>query len=474
MDSFKAEKTASDLKGKAVRGWVVGDLIDHGKSALVLRAKREGRDGALKVFDPEIIRKFGAEEQTGRVQRELALVGQVHPNLVRVLDGGTCEETGCVFIVMEYIEAPNLASVLDQVPRERIADIIRQVADAARFLEGLKLAHRDIKPANIAISPDFTKATLLDLGVVRPFGVDDLTDGAKREFVGTLRYSPPEFMYRREEDSPDGWRAVTFYQIGGVLHDLIMGRPLFSEFSPYTRLVSAVERETPRIEAIGVPPRLVKLALTCLAKDPRDRLTCLDWDDFEEASEPADIESRRTAIRKKLDSARVRRKGEGSAAAPDADDEVRRTLSGLRDSIKMLVLHECAQSDLYPPCEKREYGGVSPDICHFLAHFDEAPDAVLGQMAICLTLKLRDAQSKSIELSASAALLPTGEDDSFVRGLPPVRLYSGAYVEKEMEEVIAGLLTQVLDASLDLCESRPGRIAEAEPLLHNTEGETSE
>ncbi len=467
---MKADTIAIQLKGRPVGGWIAGDRLGHGKSALVLKATRGGQVGALKVFDRELIRKFGEGTQKARVKRELGLVGETHPNLVRVLDGGTCSETGNVFVVMEYIEAPNLASALDQVPRERIGDIIRQVADAARFLEGLKLAHRDIKPANIAISHDFSKATLLDLGVVRPFGVDKLTDGDRQEFVGTLQYSPPEFMYRREDDSPDGWRAVTFYQIGGVLHDLIMGRPLFSEFAPYTRLVRAVERETPRIEADDVPPRLVRLARTCLTKDPRDRLRCLDWGDFGEPGEPADIEDRKSGIRKKLDSARVRRKGRGSAATPEANDGVRRTLSELRDSIKMLIQHECAESSLYPPCEKREHGGASPDVCHLLVLFAEIPDAVLGQMSIWLTLKLHDAQSKSIELSASAALLPTGGNDSFLRNLLPVRLYLGAYVDREMQEVVAGLLTQVLDASLDLCESRPDGIAEPEPVLHRTGG----
>ena len=46
-------------------------------------------------------------------------------------------------------------------------------------------------------------------------------DPKSRYFLGTLRYASPEFLLRREQDSPDGWRAVTTYQIGTVLYEMI-------------------------------------------------------------------------------------------------------------------------------------------------------------------------------------------------------------------------------------------------------------
>jgi len=76
------------------------------------------------------------------------------------------------------------------------------------------------------------RLVLLDFGVLRPIGKPGLTDGTgHRSFIGTLQYSSPEFLLRKEEDSLLGWRAVTIYQIGGVLHDLVIRRPLFADFA---------------------------------------------------------------------------------------------------------------------------------------------------------------------------------------------------------------------------------------------------
>jgi hypothetical protein len=66
----------------------------------------------------------------------------------------------------------------------------------------------------VAISHDFEHCTLLDLGVIRPVGIAEITDERQRHFIGTLRYSPPELLIREEQDTPEGWRAITFYQLG--------------------------------------------------------------------------------------------------------------------------------------------------------------------------------------------------------------------------------------------------------------------
>ena len=118
-----------------------------------------------------------------------------------------------------------------------ILPLIAQVASAAQFLEDNGLAHRDIKPENIGVSDDFSHATLLDLGVLRPVGLSNITDeGEQKAFVATLRYSPPELLYREEEDNVEGWRVITFYQLGAVLHDMIMRYPIFREYGdPYAR-----------------------------------------------------------------------------------------------------------------------------------------------------------------------------------------------------------------------------------------------
>lgn len=190
MDSTTAKRLIAELMGKEIGGWKIKSHRGQGHSAVVFDAVRDGEVGALKVFDPDLVDRSGKGKQIARINRELALRGESHPHLVRVLDGGLCTKTDYLFIVMELLDSPNLASVIDTLPRDRIRPVISQVASAAKFLEDRRIVHRDIKTDNIAISPDFKHATLLDLGVIRPLDLttaEPSSDGRRKSFVGTLR-----------------------------------------------------------------------------------------------------------------------------------------------------------------------------------------------------------------------------------------------------------------------------------------------
>ena len=246
MDKETASRISATLLGKTIGGWSIVSYINHGKSAVVFRALRSGQESALKILDPEIVARHGRDAQLARIKRELSLVGKSHPNLVAVYDGG--EDGQFLFVAMEYFPGRNLAEALPDIPSSEVRSLISQIASAAKFLEDSSFAHRDIKPENIGLSPDMKLAKLLDLGVIRPLDLSNITDeGDQRYFIGTLQYSPPDFLFREEEQSVEAWRAITFYQLGGALHDMLMRKPLFEDFkNPYARLVRAVEREIPR------------------------------------------------------------------------------------------------------------------------------------------------------------------------------------------------------------------------------------
>lgn len=296
MDKHAAEKLKADLLGKPVGGWSVEEYINHGKSAAVFKAVKGSQMAALKVFDPELVDRYGRDNQRKRIERERSLVGKHHPNLVQIYDGG--EDGEYLYVAMEYFPGKNLAEVLKDIPEREIRPLIAQIASAAKFLEDAAYAHRDIKPENIGISKDMKHAKLLDLGVVRPFDLSNVTDeGEQRFFVGTLQYSPPELLFCEEEQSLEGWRAITFYQLGGVLHDLLTREPLFKKFkNPYGRLVRAVEREIPLIAAKDTNADLRLLAQNCLAKNPGHRLSTVRWDDFNPPQEADSLDAVRRRI----------------------------------------------------------------------------------------------------------------------------------------------------------------------------------
>lgn len=283
MDEFQARALSADLIGKSIAGWHVRSEINHGKSAVVFRASKGTSEAALKVFAADIIERFGVASQLTRIAREQRLRNHGHPHLVNILDGGKCPDTGHLFVVMEYIDAPTLSSAIPHLPRSRIAPIIAQVASAAKFLADRDIGHRDIKPDNIAVTRDYERAVLLDLGVIKPTADAAITDTTSgREFIATLRYSSPEYLMREEDDdTPTAMSALAFYQLGGVLHDMIMRSPLFSEHSsPWPRLVRAILHTQPHIYAADVTPHLIHVASNALLKDPERRLSAVAWEDF--------------------------------------------------------------------------------------------------------------------------------------------------------------------------------------------------
>jgi serine/threonine protein kinase len=282
MNESLAKKKAAQLYGKRIGGYVIDKYIACGKTAYVCKGSDGIQDVAVKIFETDIMAFEEIEELKVRLERQLSIRELSHPNLVRIFDGGYSEEHDCYFLVMQWLDAPRLSDIIKEIPRAYVGSIITQIASAAEFLEGLEIAHRDIKPDNIVVSRDFSRATLLDLGVIRPVGKKGITDASDSiRFLGTARYSPLEFLLRKEEDSQLGWRAVTFYQVGAVLHDIIMRYPIFEgQAEPSAALIHAVEFVNPPIHAEDVDIDLVHLAKICLLKEPKLRIEHLTWDSF--------------------------------------------------------------------------------------------------------------------------------------------------------------------------------------------------
>jgi hypothetical protein len=82
MDAARAKRMIEELQGRTVGEWTVTEFSGTGKSAIVFKATRGREICALKIFDPELIDRFGKDVQKNRIDRELSLRGKCHPNLV--------------------------------------------------------------------------------------------------------------------------------------------------------------------------------------------------------------------------------------------------------------------------------------------------------------------------------------------------------------------------------------------------------
>lgn len=277
MDTLKAADLESIFLRSKFGPYLVKRLINFGKSAAVFHAIHpDGYPCALKVFDNELIQRYGEEIQLDRIKKEISLKEHSIPNLVRILDGGQSDVEGIIYhyIVMEYIEGLNIKEFYEKKSYD--VEFIRQalkvligVTDA--LMTQYQIAHRDIKPENVMVREN-GEIVLMDLGVIRILTSESFTDLEKKEFIGTLLYASPEFLLRDEQDTVEGWRAVNLYQIGGVLHDLIMRKGLFSDISPYAKQVEAVLYTIPEISHSDYPFQLIQLTRDLLGKDWKNRL----------------------------------------------------------------------------------------------------------------------------------------------------------------------------------------------------------
>ena len=461
----RAEDLHRQLRGRSVGNWHVQELIRYGKSAAVFRAHNSQRTAALKIFDPELVARYGELTQLTRIKRELSLRGRCHQHLVQIYDGGKCPTTNYHFLVMQHVPGNPLSAILNTIQRTRIPVLLQQLASAAKFLEDNHLVHRDIKPDNIVIDPDTGDATLLDLGVLRPISFESsATDDGEDHFVGTLQYSPPEFLLREEEDTFDGWRAVTFYQLGAVLHDLIEGHPIFVECrAPYARLVNAVQDTAPIFQATDVP-ELVRLAQNCLVKSPTTRLQLVTWNDF---LCPQQGHSLGVLAKQRMAELGRRTSFSRTTDQDQAHWDASRKHNELADNIEMWLRQWCVDQDLIPPFEIITPRAPSPTV--FILELRFRPDVTYGlrhHFLIHIEVRLVDLDINAVEILADAMLsasLPSPQDRKLFS------LHRGTATEKALYSVFQDAIYPALElATMESAE--PGRI-NIEQLFTSGEGQ---
>ncbi len=149
------------------------------------------------------------------IREAKAIAALKHPNIVGIYDFG--EGFGSLYLAMEFLEGPNLQTMLRTDPerihrswREWFVQASRGVA--AAHAKGI--LHRDIKPANLMLDEHGT-LRILDFGLARA----EADSGATSKLIGTPAFFPPELL-RGEPPTP----ASDVYSLGATFYTLATGR----------------------------------------------------------------------------------------------------------------------------------------------------------------------------------------------------------------------------------------------------------
>lgn len=208
------------VPGSSVGRWTI--LRQHGRGGMATVYEAERADGvytqraALKVLR----RGLDTEDLVRRFVRERQILSSLtHPNIARLLDGGSTTD-GRPYLVMEFVEGEPitkwvLSRALD-VPQR--LQVFLGVADAVHAAHRQLVVHRDIKPSNVLVDEN-GRVRLLDFGIARL--LED--EGESERTIAGSRVLTPDYASPEQLRDEAITTASDVYQLGLLLHEALTG-----------------------------------------------------------------------------------------------------------------------------------------------------------------------------------------------------------------------------------------------------------
>ena len=194
----------------------------------------------------EVIARFEAERQA------LALMD--HPNIARVLDGGTTA-SGRPYFVMDLVKGIPITEFCDQkqLSMEARLRLFMQVCAGVQHAHQKGIIHRDLKPSNVLVTLEQGQPVpkVIDFGIAKAMG-EKLTERTLftrfEQLIGTPAYMSPE---QAEWGGVDIDTRSDIYSLGALLYELLTGTTPFEKET----LAHAALDEVRRMIRETDPPR---------------------------------------------------------------------------------------------------------------------------------------------------------------------------------------------------------------------------
>jgi serine/threonine protein kinase len=277
-------------------GYRVVKVLGSGGMGVVFEAEdlQLERPVALKVMLPALASSLSNRKRFHLEARAAAAIE--HEHIVTIYQVG--QDRGMPFIAMQLLKGESLEERLHRLGRLSIRECLllaRQIASGLAAAHERGLIHRDVKPSNIFLvsgprneaskpsgSPSAAppsqqpRVKILDFGLARSVS-DDAQLTRNGALIGTPAYMAPE----QSRGQPLDGRCDLF-SLGCVLYRMTTGRLPFQGADTMTVLMALANETPPPPHQLNpdVPPRLSRLIVDLLAKDPKGRpgsaLTVLD------------------------------------------------------------------------------------------------------------------------------------------------------------------------------------------------------
>ncbi len=240
--------------GFSIGPYRIVQVIGEGGMGMVYQAVRVD-DLYRKLVAVKVARRgFNDSAAMRRFETERHILAHLeHPNIARLLDGGTTA-AGQPYFVMDFIAGTPIDEYCDTHKLDLRARLrlFLTVCSAVQYAHQNFVVHRDIKPQNILVTEDGS-IRLLDFGIAKLMDPEDDSGGGTTSLVQmmTPEYASPEQLLNEAVTT-----ASDTYSLGVLLYILLTGhRPfLFKSRMPREIWDTIREAEPRRPSAVVALP----------------------------------------------------------------------------------------------------------------------------------------------------------------------------------------------------------------------------
>ncbi len=219
LANFWNEEEVETFVGKEIGAYKIQKEIGRGGMGVVFEAIHQTEDVSQKVALKILKRGLESEAMLRRFRNERKILASLeHPNIARLLDGGTTKD-GLPFYVMEFVEGVPIDEFCKNLNLEEKLQLFQQVCKAVAYAHTRLVVHRDLKPSNILVNSEGT-VKLLDFGIAKLISDDSLAEKGTATQLGmmTPNYASPE-QFRGEQVTT----ATDIYSLGVILYEILTG-----------------------------------------------------------------------------------------------------------------------------------------------------------------------------------------------------------------------------------------------------------
>jgi len=272
----QSDETLDDVLGEldvCDADWRIGNYqileeIGRGGMGVIYRA-RQRHSRRIVALKRILSHHADSQETLARFRREAQAAASLdHPNILPIYEVSECD--GLPFFSMKYADGGSLrdaAPALRSEPR-RVVALVAKLAGAVQYAHEQGILHRDLKPGNVVLDGHGEP-------LVGDFGLSKWLEATTHLTPTPTIFGTPGYIAPEQVNGSAGklTPAADVYSLGGILFDLLTGRPPFLGEHALNVIQQASENPAPKLRTLApmLDRDLETICAKCLEREPGAR-----------------------------------------------------------------------------------------------------------------------------------------------------------------------------------------------------------